>query len=107
MSSYNYDQVAELVRALQPHVQKSQMFGMPVLKTAGKAFAGSYGQDMNFKLSGEDHTRALALQGAHLFDPMGGRPMKEWVVVPEAQSEQWPSLAEAGLAYVESLLARG
>ena len=29
------------------------------------------------------HAQALALDGAHLFDPGGkGQPFKEWVVVP-------------------------
>ena len=39
---------------------------------------------MVFKLPDPDaHARALALDGAHLFDPCGkGRPFKEWVVVP-------------------------
>jgi hypothetical protein len=36
----------------------------------------------------------LALEGAHLFDPMGGRPMKEWVQVPAAHADEWPRLAE-------------
>jgi len=31
---------------------------------------------------------------------MGGRPMKEWVVVPPSHREVWPELAEAALAKV-------
>jgi hypothetical protein len=57
-----------------------KMFGMPCLKTdAGKAFAGYFRGDMVFKLKEPDHARALALPGAQLFDPAGGRPMKEWL----------------------------
>jgi len=42
--------------------------------------------------------RALALDGAHLFDPgERDRPMKEWVVVPEAHAKEWPQLAERAL----------
>jgi hypothetical protein len=29
---------------------------------------------------------------------MPGREMKEWVVVPQAQSEHWPELAETAVA---------
>jgi hypothetical protein len=28
---------------------------------------------------------------------MGGRPMKEWVVVPAAQADSWAGLARASL----------
>jgi hypothetical protein len=41
--------------------------------------------------------RALAHGGAHLFEPMDGRPMKEWVVVPVAHEAEWLSLAETAL----------
>jgi len=42
----------------------------------------------------------LALDGAHLFEPMAGRPMKAWVQVPPTDETQWAELArkaEAGL----------
>jgi hypothetical protein len=82
-----------------PGVTASKMFGMPTLKVGGKAFAGNHDGDMVFKLSGDAHARALAIPGAHLFDPMGGRPMKEWVVVPASQAAEWAHLAEAALEY--------
>ncbi len=77
------------------------MFGMPSIKIGGKGFAGLFGDAMVFKLTGDAHSRALALKGAVLFDPSGtGRAMKEWVVVPRAHVKQWASLAEAAVAYV-------
>ena len=42
--------------------------------------------------------QVLAIEGAHAFDPMGGRPMKEWIVVPKASANRWPDLAEAAVA---------
>ena len=54
---------------------------------------------MIFKLSGQAHKDALALSGAHLFEPMAGRPMKEWVEVPAEHAPQWPGLARAALQY--------
>ena len=79
----------------------TSMFGMPSVKRRdGKAFAGLYGDDMVFKLEGDAHAKALALDGAHLFEPMAGRPMKAWVQVPPTHETQWAELArkaEAGL----------
>jgi hypothetical protein len=81
-------------------VADSKMFGMPTLKINGKAFAGLYDDAMTFKLTGSEHHRALALNGAKLFEPMAGRPMKEWVQVPVGASKEWPALAQASLTYV-------
>ena len=55
---------------------------------------------MVFKLGGAAHSRALGLAGAHLFDPMGGRPMKEWLVFPVENATQWLTLARDAQAYV-------
>jgi hypothetical protein len=81
-------------------VSIGKMFGMPCLKAKGKSFAGLWGDAMVFKLSGDALTSALTLNGAALFDPMGGRPMKEWVVVPAAHAMRWRELAGASLVYV-------
>src|SRR5437867_255100 len=80
--------------------RSSKMFGMPCLKVGGKAFAGLYDDALVVKLDADARPHALALAGAHLFDPMGGRPMKEWVVVPPAHAAQWEALAGQALAYV-------
>lgn len=80
----------------------ASMFGMPSVKRrGGKAFAGLYGEDMVFKLEGDAHATALALEGAHLFDPMGGRPMKAWVQVPPTHETQWADLARRAEASLE------
>ena len=81
-------------------VTPGQMFGMPTLKAGSKAFAERFQEAMVFKLSGDAHGRALALSGAHLFDPSGMRPMKEWVVVPPDHADEWHGLAREALKYV-------
>jgi len=91
--------VEELTNELD--VVSASMFGMPSIKRrGGKAFAGLYGDDMVFRLEGAAQEKALALDGAHLFEPMAGRPMKAWVQVPPTHETQWAELArkaEAGL----------
>jgi hypothetical protein len=81
-------------------VVKASMFGMPGIKRrGGKAFCGLYGNDMIFKLQGEDHTRALELKGAHFFEPMAGRYESVGTVPPEheAQYADLGRAAETGL----------
>ncbi len=81
--------------------ESSKMFGMPCLKIRKKAFCGLFGSDMVFKLTGEEHKKALALAGARLFDPTEmNRPMKEWVVVPYKHSKLWKEFAIDSLKYV-------
>jgi hypothetical protein len=83
------------------HATRGKMFGMPCLNIGKKAFAGFHDNAMVFKLHGDDHSRALALTGAHLFDPMGQRPMKEWVVVPVEHSGKWSEIGKQALTYVQ------
>ncbi|MFG3441095.1 hypothetical protein ACGF0J_27915 [Nonomuraea sp. NPDC047897] len=83
-------------------VRISTMMGRPALKDqAGKVFA-SLQRDgaMVFRLvrGTPEHTAALKLPGASLFDPSGhGRLVKDWVVVPHSSAPTWTDLAEAAL----------
>jgi len=79
---------------------RSTMFGMPVLKAGGKVFAGTYGDAMTFKLGPDDLEKARALKGVEAFEPMKGRPMKEWVLVPLAHAKRWPDLTERAFRYL-------
>jgi len=99
----SYDEIADDLAARNDDVALGQMMGMPAIKRSGKmigGFAQSEGAIV-FKLTdAKQREAALALKGAHLFDPSGGRraPMKEWVVVPLAHAKQWAKLAEQALA---------
>lgn len=96
---------ADIVEALG--ADDSAMFGMPTMKADGKAFAGIFGDEMVFKLTGDAHAGALKVKGARLFDPSGmGRAMKEWVVVPKSNAKEWVKLAAAALEYVASAPAK-
>ena len=92
-----YEEVLAELQLRRPEIVSRTMFGLPSFMIAGKPFVGLNGEDMIFKLSGEAHTWALALEGAKLFDPLGGRPMRAWVQVPSEHSELWPDLAGEAL----------
>jgi hypothetical protein len=72
------------------------------LKRNGRLVACfSAGEDaMVFKLKDPAaRADALALAGAHLFDPGGrGSAFEQWVVVPPALADRWPELAAAALS---------
>jgi len=75
--------------------KKSQMFGMPVLKKGDKVFCGTFGDAMTFKLgSPEEAEAARKRKGVEAFEPMPGRAMKAWVLVPVEHSRAWAKLAE-------------
>ena len=81
--------------------QESQMFGKPCFKINAKAFISFFEDCLVCKLAGDDHKKALALEGAKLFDPSGkNRAMKEWVQVPFKHKLKWKKLAEAAYHYV-------
>jgi len=96
-----YTEIVDDLVAKNDNVQATKMMGMPSVKRAGKLVAGFVPDEdvMVFKLpDAKDREQALELKGAHLFEPMQGRQMKEWVVVPKAhEREWWPKLAERAL----------
>jgi hypothetical protein len=97
-----YDEIADDLAARNDDVTLGQMMGMPAIKRGGKMIGGfARGEGaMVFKLPDETaREAALALDGARLFDPSGGKraPMREWVVVPAAHADLWPELAEQAL----------
>src|SRR3954469_15894133 len=97
-----YDEICDDLAARNPEVVLTQMMGMPAVKADGKLVCGFIRsqRSMVFKLPATGtHAEALALDGAHLFDPSGeGRPFKQWVVVTEAHACRWAGLAEQALA---------
>jgi hypothetical protein len=94
-----FDEIADDVLARNGDVELTQMMGMPALKRGGKLWVGFWKGEMVFKLTdAKQREEALAIKGAHLFDPgERNRPMKEWVVVPVKHADRWPQLAEQAL----------
>ncbi len=60
------------------------MFGYPAAFRNGNMFAGLFQHSMILRLSPEDRANLAVRAGARAFEPMPGRPMREYVVVPPA-----------------------
>jgi hypothetical protein len=96
-----YDDLVDELLPRYGDAERSQMMGMPCVKRNGKLVLGQVRDEdaVVFKLEDTgEREAALALEGAHLFDPSGkGRPFREWVVVPPAHAAVWLRLAEVAL----------
>src|SRR4051812_29897968 len=76
-----------------PRVDTLQMFGGVAAKVNGHIFAGLFGRSTMVWLNEADRARALALEGASPFDPMGdGRARSDKVMLPEAMMDDPPEL---------------
>ena len=104
-----YDDIVDAICAWHDEARSSKVFGMPCVKRAGRVVFGFSRTGMVFKLTDPDtHARALAVQGAHLFDPSGqGKPFRQWVVVPPAQADEWEALAYDALQQDHALTGPG
>lgn len=60
------------------------MFGYPVCVLRGNMFMGLHADSLILRLNPADRAEFLDRYDAVLFEPMPGRPMKEYVIVPPA-----------------------
>ncbi|MFH1833414.1 MAG: TfoX/Sxy family protein, partial [bacterium] len=67
-----------------PLVEKRKMFGGLALFVNGNMVGGVHGRKIVLRLGEAEREDALTAAGALPFEPMPGRVMKEYVVVPEA-----------------------
>ena len=82
------------------------MFGYPCYWTGGNMFFATFEDDLILRLSDEDRNTFLGRYEARRFEPMPGRPMREYVVVPAAVTADRPVLHEwvaKGYHYAASL----
>jgi TfoX/Sxy family transcriptional regulator of competence genes len=89
-----------------PGVQSRPMFGNRAAFVNGNMFLALFGSQVAVRLSDEDRAELLRQKSASSFEPMPGRPMKEYVVLPEtwrrspAKAKQW---VERSLAWASKL----
>jgi TfoX/Sxy family transcriptional regulator of competence genes len=68
-----------------PRVETVAMFGGVAARVNGNLFAGLFGRSTMLQLAEPDRGKALALEGAAPFDPMGdGRLRSDKVMLPES-----------------------
>ena len=90
-------------------VERRQMFGYPAAFAGGNMFAGLFRTSFIVRLSEADRAEASAL-GATPFEPMPGRPMREYVCLPEVilgQPKELAAWLERARAKAASLPAKG
>jgi TfoX/Sxy family transcriptional regulator of competence genes len=83
-----------------PRVSLRPMFGQLSAFANGWMFAGLFGEDVFVRLDEAD-AAVLTEAGGRPFEPMAGRPMRGYVVLPDAAGRD----ATAGRTYVEQGLA--
>ncbi len=99
----------EELRPTGKDVTVRKMFGQPAAFVRGNLFFGVYGAELFVRLSERDAARALEVPGARRFEPMPGRPMKSYVVLPahvrndRTVAREW---VETSLAFGRSLPAK-
>jgi TfoX/Sxy family transcriptional regulator of competence genes len=64
-----------------PDVQRKLMFGMPAGFVAGQMATGLVGPDWHVRLPEDGQSELLAV-GGRPFEPMPGRPMRGYVLLP-------------------------
>jgi TfoX/Sxy family transcriptional regulator of competence genes len=80
----------ELIRILEEAsepfavIERRKMFGCPAYYVNGNMTAGVYGTQLFLRLPPEAREELRSSHDAKSFEPMAGRPMKEYVQLPEA-----------------------
>jgi len=88
-----------------PPVERRKMFGYPCAFANGQLFMGLWQEELMLRLP-EAERSALQRLGAKPFEPMPGRPMREYVSVPAGliydavRCKPW---VDKSLSYVRSL----
>ena len=76
----------------EPRAERRQMFGYPAAFVNGNMATGLHQDDWMLRL-GEKDRAALTAQGGRPFEPMPGRPMREYVVLPKGLLRERRALA--------------
>ena len=66
-----------------PMVETRKMFGYPAAFVNGNMFTGLFHEEMFLRLSDDDRAAIRKEYGTPLFEPMPGRPMRGYVLIPK------------------------
>ena len=89
----------------RPGVKRSQMFGYANAFLHGHMLTGLFQDRMMVRLSEADRAKAIEAGGS-IFEPMQGRPMREYVVLPPgivADKRKLAGWLKRAIAYVDTL----
>ena len=67
-----------------PRVKVRPVFGSVAAFVSGKMFSGVFGNDVSVRLPEGERAQLLKEENASLLEPMPGRALKEYVIMPEA-----------------------
>src|SRR5689334_20051478 len=90
-------------------IERRLVFGFPAACVNGHMFIGLHEEKLILRLADAARHELLKLPGAKVFEPMPGRPMREYLVTPplvladEAALRKW---AKRALEYVSALPAK-
>jgi len=90
-----------------PGVVSGRMFGYPAYYINNKLFACIYGNGVGIKIPEDMADSLVGREGIVRFQPMGRKPMKEWVQVNRERSEDYQKdleVLKASIEYVSSLV---
>lgn len=71
-----------------PKVTVRPMFGNISAFVNGNMFFGLFGDDLFVRLSAGDQAELLKKKGASNLEPMKGKPMKDYIVLPRAWKDE-------------------
>jgi TfoX/Sxy family transcriptional regulator of competence genes len=73
----------DTVAADFPEATRRLTFGFPCLYVGGNMVTGLYGESWHVRVDKDDTEELLRLPGARPFEPMPGRPMTGFTLLPE------------------------
>jgi TfoX/Sxy family transcriptional regulator of competence genes len=91
-----------------PEAEERKMFGCPCAFVHGNMFMGLHGEGFIARLPGAERA-ALIAAGGSPFEPMPGRPMREYVVLPQGMYADPALLSEwvrKAYAFASALLPK-
>jgi hypothetical protein len=89
--------------ASYPEAKVRMVFGCPCAFIRGNMITGLFGDEWFVRLPPEQRSGLLRVKGAHPFEPMPGRPLREQVVLP-ASIVGSPAKLQA---YIEKAVVHG
>ncbi len=91
-------------------VERRKMFGYPAGFVNGNMFAGVHQENIVLRLDEAERVAAQREHAARTFEPMPGRPMRDWIVAParfEADAALLREWVGRAFAFAASLAPKG